>query len=113
MGIDCDKFPFDYNKHITLKNVVSSEYRYFVRSNNVFQGISVHRCDHCLVEGFNSFTIPFQFETSSPDEIHCTLKRMGLIEISPIEASILPELENIESGLLCGTCIELLEIEEI
>ncbi|MCK5538568.1 MAG: hypothetical protein KAI79_17215, partial [Bacteroidales bacterium] len=59
-----------------------------------------------------SLTIPFRFDNISPEEINCTLIRMGLKEIPTHESLVLTELEHTESGALCEKCLEELEYEE-
>ena len=112
MDTNCDKFPFDYTKHITLKAIVTSEFRHFTQNGEIFQGISVTRCDKCLIQGYEALSIPFKFDNISNKEINCTLKRMGLYELTTSEALILTELEHTESGALCESCLEILEYEE-
>ena len=111
MEVNCDKYPFDYNKHIIIKNILTSTYKHFVGlpEMSLFQGIEIARCENCLVQGYPSFSMPFQFEEITFDEVHCTLIRMGLKEITMDEMDIMPILDITDDGVCCKECLEALE----
>ena len=93
--INCNEYPFDYNKHILLKEILTPTFKFFIEDekHGVFQGVELDRCENCLVSGYLSFSMPFRFDDISKEEIQCTLLRMGVLEIPINDMEINPKLE--------------------
>ena len=111
--MNCDDYPFDYNKHIFLKNIITPYYRSYVEFKGMIQGVSVNRCTNCMVEGYNSVTIPYIFEAISINEAKCTLHRMGLNELLLTDLKVMPKLNEDSGDFYCEACEEeITQIEE-
>ncbi len=113
MKFDSTTIKFDYNYHITLKEIIGREYRYFKEAGFIFRGIQKNRCAHCSVEGLEQKGIPFILTDLNTEITRCFLKRMGLKEITQSEYEILPELYEDSFGeLICKQCETELEYNE-
>ena len=109
----CKDYPFDYWKHIVVKNIIGTEYRFYTEYSGLFQGIDVDRCDVCMVEGFISLSVPFRFDDMDKHELNCTLLGMGLRKINHVDVELMPELISHESGFMCDHCGEdVIQFEE-
>ena len=109
----CKDYPFDYWKHIVVKNIIGTDYRYFTEYSKVFQGIDIDRCGECMVEGFISLSLPFRFDDMNEHELNCTLLSMGLKKIDYTELELMPELVATDSEFLCPHCSEdVIQLEE-
>ena len=111
MKTNCDKYPFDYNKHIIIKTIITPAFRQYTEFEDMFQGISTCVCDKCFVTGFEGVSMPFKFEDLSQDEIRCTLNRMGLKKLDIADVDIMPQIMEHEGENLCLTCKEEVENE--
>ena len=109
----CEKYPFDYWKHIVVKNIIGTDYRFYTEYGELFQGIDIDRCGECMVEGFVSLSLPFRFDDIDSEELNCTLKAMGLKRIEHNDFELIPELIATESEFLCDHCNEdVIQLDE-
>lgn len=109
---DCTQYPFDYWKHIVVKNIITPRYRWFTEFFDLFQAVEVVRCDRCMVEGYSNLSLPFKFDDMTSGELHCTLKRMGLKELEYTDIEIMPTIDELDDiGNYCEHCFEIVEEE--
>ncbi len=111
--MNCDKYAFDYQKHIVIKGIIGTYYRYYSEYKDNFQGVSKNRCTRCQVEGYESLTVPFYFKDLSTEEVKCTLFRMGFKEIPSKELDVLTKLTKENDEYFCEECQDELLQEEI
>ena len=108
-----EKFPFDYSKHIIIKRIISPYYRHYTETADLFQGVSLCRCDQCMIQGQDSFSRPFKFDEVSTEEIDCILKRMGLVKIIYADVILLTEVQEVDGEHYCLECQENLDNLEV
>ena len=113
MKTECDKYPFDYNKHIIIKTLMTPQYRHFAEFEGTFQGMEVQRCTKCMVEGYAKLSHPFYFKDLSTEVVKCTLLRMGLKEVTNATVNIMPKMFFEEGDFLCESCEDELIQEEL
>ncbi len=102
--MNCNKYKFDYAKHILIKNIISPLYKTYTEYDENFQGIKVERCHKCYVEGYVGLSIPFRINDLEVPEIKCTLFRMGLTEIPSKEVEIMNKLNELDGEYYCDWC---------
>ena len=113
MEKNCDKYPFDYNKHIVIKTIMTPRYRKYTEFEQMFQGVSTYTCDNCMVGGFDSVSMPFKFEDLKLEEIRCTLMRMGIKRLDIKDVDIMHYIQEHSGQMLCGECHKEKEDKEL
>jgi len=110
MNSECDKYPFDYSKHILLKRITQNFRLFSEIGVGVFVGLKLNRCENCLTQGITELGIPFKFSNINNEEIKCTLFRMGLKETPYKNLKIMEKVNEYEEiGFCCETCFEIFE----